>query len=75
MYALSGVILIELVLGAPDQSHFWSASAAFLVIGTLLAACLSGGRLHGLLRRLIRIVTRKREVSGKDIGIEMKRII
>lgn len=76
MYARSGVILVELVLGAPPQSHFWSAAAAFLCVLALLAAWLSGGRIHGLLLRLIRSATRNRDdVSGKHIRIEMQRII
>ena len=78
LYARSGVILVELVLGAPAQRHLWSVSTCFLIVGTLLVAGLSVGRFHGMLLRLIRIIARNRDVffwQGHSNRIEMQRMI
>jgi len=77
MYASSGVTLVDLVLGAPAQTHYWSGTAAMVVIAVGLGAWLSGGRCHLLLLRLIRSVQGRQDssaTSGSKV-VEMQRFV
>jgi len=76
MYASSGVTLVELVLGAPARTHYWSGTAAFIIVAAVVGAWLSGGRCHLLLLRLIRYFQEKQDglaTFGKDV--EMQRFV
>ena len=76
MYASSGVTLVELVLGAPARTHYWSGTAALFIVVAILGAWLSGGRFQLLLLRLIRYVQGKQDgsaSSGRDV--EMQRFV
>lgn len=77
MYASSGVTLVDLVLGAPAQTHYWSGTAAMVVIVVVLGAWLSGGRCHLLLLRLIRSIQGRQDssaASGSKV-VEMQRFV
>ena len=73
MYASSGVTLVELVLGAPARTHYWSGTAALFIVVAILGAWLSGGRFQLLLLRLIRYVQGKQDgsaSSGRDVEMQ-----